>query len=83
MKTLDITGITQTGSDLKTMIEVAFQDTQRFIVQPYPSEILMRRDQYDDLMKQAGTLVQFMVGNEKDRLYRTKEGYVMELRIKE
>lgn len=81
MKTLDITEVHHTGQELMDAIEKEFNATQRLIVQPYPSEILMRPDQFQDLMKQAGALVEFY-GNNEDRMYKTKEGYVMEVKVK-
>lgn len=85
MKRLDITELKQQGMDLANAIEGEVEATQRVIVQPYPSEILMRRDQYDDLAKLSG-MVDMLSGTEdeakpEDRIWVTKYN-VMEVRIK-
>lgn len=81
MQTLNITDLKQTGQELMNAIEGEFNATQSLIVQPYPHEIIMRRDQYNDLMSQAGVMIEYMYGNEEDRLYKTADGYVMEVKV--
>lgn len=81
MKTLDVTSFKETGLDLVTAIEIAFEDTQRLLIQPYPSVLKLTKPQFDDLMRLSSTPIESMYGSEKDRLYRTKGGYVMEVEV--
>jgi len=49
MKVLDIRGIRLKGEKLAKEIEELVKDTQRVIIQPLPSEILMTQEQFKDL----------------------------------
>jgi hypothetical protein len=82
MKTLDITSFLESGKELANKVEHEFKSTQSFIIQPYPYEILMTRHQFDDLTKTTGN-IEDMYGEEKDRMWVTKDGYVMEVKVKD
>lgn len=49
--TLDISAEKQTGPALAELIKQAVLDTQRTIIQPYPSKIKMTHKQFNDLKK--------------------------------
>lgn len=77
---LDITDWKQHGQGLMNAINNAVADTQRYIIAPLPSFLLMTRPQFDDLMRESG--LQSMWADSAEQLYRTKYG-VMEVQVKE
>lgn len=82
MKTLDITQSHLKGLELANKIEDEFNATQSIIVQPYPYELLLTKHQFNDLLIASGSSIEAMYGSEEDQIWRTKSGYVMEIRVK-
>lgn len=82
MKTLDITKSNLKGIELAEQIEGEFAATQSIIVQPYPYELLLTPNQFVDLLESSGSSIENMYGSETDQIWRTKEGFVMEIRVK-
>lgn len=82
MKTLDITQSKLKGLELAQQIEDEFNATQSIIVQPYPYELLLKKHQFDDLLLASGESIETMYGSEEDQIWKTKSGYVMEIRVR-
>lgn len=78
MRQLDITPLKEKGDELKKMIIEGVKDTQRIIIQELPSELLMTKEQFNDL--QSDPMMQNMFQS-NEYLYQTPLN-VMEVVVK-
>ena len=79
MDTLDIRSMREKGRALHTAIENAVGGTQKVLIRPLPSLLVMTRDQYNDLLLLSGQMIE--MENSTDRIYMTKHN-VMEVIVR-
>jgi len=77
-KVLDITPLKEKGDDLKKMIIQGVKDTQKYVVQQLPNELLMTKAQYKMLQQDKSMM---HAHESEDHLYMTPDA-VMEVRVK-
>ena len=81
MDTLDVTHLKLSGEKLAEEIENLVGETQRLVIQPLPSELLMTKEQFEDLISLADPDEQLIKPDPKHQLYLTKYN-IMDIKIK-
>lgn len=79
LDTVDVTDEKLVGVMLREEIDTRHEASQALVVRPYPHLLKITPSQFEDLMKQAGVLFPYEEGSDKDMIYHTREGYIMEV----